>query len=73
MKKIIAMLLAIVMVLGLAACGGDKAPETTAPQGDTTPVETTPVETEPVAAGSVQCHGGIPSGNDSDETAAIYH
>ena len=53
MKKIIAMLLAIVMVLGLAACGGDKAPETTAPQGDTTPVETNPVETEPVAAGSV--------------------
>ena len=53
MKKIIAMLLAIVMVLGLAACGGDKAPETTAPQGDTTPVETTPVETQPAAAGSV--------------------
>ena len=53
MKKLIAMLLAIVMVLGLAACGGDKAPETTAPQGTTTPVETTPVETEPAAAGSV--------------------
>ena len=42
MKKIIALLLAVVMVLGLAACGGDKAPETTAPvagnNGDTTPV-----------------------------------
>ena len=31
MKKIIALLLAMVMVLGLAACGGEKAPETTAP------------------------------------------
>ena len=31
MKKIIAMLLALVMVLSLAACGGEKAPETTAP------------------------------------------
>ena len=42
MKKLIALLLAVVMVLGLAACGGDKAPETTAPS-ETTPVETTPV------------------------------
>ena len=30
MKKILAMLLALVMVLGLVACGGN-APETTAP------------------------------------------
>ena len=30
MKKIIAMMLAVVMVLSLAACGGEKAPETTA-------------------------------------------
>ncbi|MBR2048957.1 MAG: carbohydrate ABC transporter substrate-binding protein [Oscillospiraceae bacterium] len=48
MKKIIALLLAVVMVLGLAACG-EKTPETTAPQGNsgentpaTTPA-TTPV------------------------------
>ena len=27
MKKILAMLLALVMVLSLAACGGEKAPE----------------------------------------------
>ena len=37
MKKIIAMLLAMVMVLSFAACGGEKAPETTAPAGETTP------------------------------------
>ena len=30
MKRVIAMLLALCMVLGLAACGGEKAPETTA-------------------------------------------
>ena len=31
MKKFLAMLLALTMVLSLAACGGEKAPETTAP------------------------------------------
>ena len=41
MKKIIALLLAVVMVLGLAACGGDKAPETTAPVAGTDAPETT--------------------------------
>ena len=43
MKKLIALLLAVVMVLGLVACGNSDAPETTAPaaNGDTTPVETT--------------------------------
>ena len=48
MKKIIAMLLAVMMVVGLFAACGTKAPETTAPV-ETTPVETQPVETEPVA------------------------
>ena len=47
MKKFIALLLSLVMVLSLAACGGDKAPETTAPQDDAP--ETTPVDTQPVA------------------------
>ena len=42
MKKLIALLLALAMVMGLAACGGEKAPETTAPVADTTPVETEP-------------------------------
>ena len=43
MKKLIALLLACVMVLGLVACGTD-APETTAPQAGTEPA---PVETQP--------------------------
>ena len=34
MKKIIALMLALVMVLGLVACAGEKAPETTAPNAD---------------------------------------
>ena len=34
MKKIIALMLALVMVLGLVACGVEKAPETTAPKAD---------------------------------------
>ena len=46
MKKIIAMLLAMVMVLSFAACEGQPAP-TDAP---TTPATTTPATTEPVAA-----------------------
>ena len=41
MKKIIALVLALVMALGLVACG-NTAPETTAPDaGESTPVETT--------------------------------
>ena len=44
MKKFLALLLAFVMVLGLVACDGEKAPETTAPQGgENTPADTTPV------------------------------
>ena len=46
MKKIIAMLLAMVMVLSFAACESQPAP-TDAP---TTPATTTPATTEPVAA-----------------------
>ena len=41
MKKILAMLLALVMVMGLVACGTD-APETTAPAETTDPAESTP-------------------------------
>ena len=46
MKKFIALFLSLVMILGLVACGGEKAPETTAPAGETTPVETQPVAAE---------------------------
>ena len=57
MKKLIAMLLAVVMVLGLAACGGNTAPAET--QAPAAPAETkaaaeAPAETEaPAATGSV--------------------
>ena len=47
MKKLIAMLLACVMVLGLVACGGN-APETTAP-ADNAPETTAPVAEGPEA------------------------
>ena len=36
MKKLIALLLATIMVFGLVACGGETAPETTGAAGDTT-------------------------------------
>ena len=48
MKKLIAMLLACVMVLGLVACG-TKPAETTAPAGDNTPETTAPVAEGPEA------------------------
>ena len=53
MKKLIAMLLALVMVLGLGACGGAKTEETQAAAPET---EAAAVETEAAAeapAGSV--------------------
>ena len=40
MKKIIALLLALVMVLGLAACGTNTAPETTASAAEGTEATT---------------------------------
>ena len=56
MKKLIAMLLAMVMVLGLVACGGNTAPETEAPAveapSDEAPATEAPA-TEAPAAGSV--------------------
>ena len=71
MKKIIAMLLAVMMVVGMfAACGTD-APETTAPAA---PVESTPETTAPVADGGdeeiptliwYQVGGGQPANYDS--------
>ena len=50
MKKLIAMLLALVMVLGLAACAESEPVETPAePTPSETPAEPTPSETEPAA------------------------
>ena len=50
MKKLIAMLLALVMVVGLCACTVEKPVETTAPAAQ----ETTPVETNAPAAENVE-------------------
>ena len=55
MKKLIAMLLALVMVLGLVACASQEPAETPAEPtpSETTPTEPTPSETEPEVKGSV--------------------
>ena len=45
MKKLIALLLAAVMVLGLVACGGNTTPETTKP-ADNTPADSQPAEVQ---------------------------
>ena len=52
MKKLIALLLALTMVLGLAACGGTSAPAATeAPAADNTPAATdAPVEDATMSA-----------------------
>ena len=51
MKKLIAMLLALVLVMGLVACGNTTAPETTpAATEDTTAAEDTAAATEDTAA-----------------------
>ena len=57
MKKIIALLLALVMVLGLAACGGNKAPETTAPaaQNGETPAETVTIKVAAIETAYGSC------------------
>ena len=54
MKKFLALLLALVMVFALAACGGGDDPVTTDPAGTTDPgtTETDPAATEPAEAGT---------------------
>ena len=52
MKKFLALLLALVMVFALAACGGGDDPVTTDPAGTTDPAETDPAATEPAEAGT---------------------
>ena len=48
MKKIVSLLLVLAMMMAFAACGAQKAPETTAPA--TQPVETTEAPVETTAA-----------------------
>ncbi|HIS97022.1 MAG TPA: ABC transporter substrate-binding protein, partial [Candidatus Scatomorpha pullistercoris] len=68
MKKFLALLLALVMVFALAACGEPAAEETT-PAGE----ETTPAGEEPSAAGSVYYLNFKPEQNDQwVELAELY-
>ena len=53
MKKLIAMLLALTFVFGLAACGS----EVETPETETQPVETTPAETEPAETEPAETEG----------------
>ena len=50
MKKILAMLLALVMVMGLVACGETKPAETKAPAETNAPAESTPAESNPTVS-----------------------
>jgi len=61
MKKLIALLLALVMVIGLVACGAEKAPVEETPVEDA-PVEEAPVEEAPVEDAPVEeapAEGGL--------------
>ena len=53
MKKLIALLLALVMVLGLVACGAAETPATEAPAGNDAPAATEAAKAESAEAGSV--------------------
>ena len=53
MKKLIAMLLAMVMVLGLVACAAKTEPAAETPAAET-PAEETPAEETPAAEGAVK-------------------
>ena len=70
MKKILAMLLAMVMVIGLVACGGGSAPApaTTAPKADA-PVDT---PTEP-AEDDAADEGGTVSDLPRNESGCAFH
>ena len=52
MKKIVSIMLVLVMVLSLAACGGKTEPATTTAPAGTTPAGTTPAQTGSELAGT---------------------
>ena len=74
MKKLIAMLLALVMVLGLAACGGSSAPAATeAPATQAPAAEATATDAAPAAAGRVYYLNFKPEADATmQELAALY-
>lgn len=53
MKRLICMILALVLVLALCACGAEKAPETTVPSEEATAAPTVAEETQAVEDGKV--------------------
>ena len=72
MKKIIALVLALVMVMALAACGND-APETTAPVAGN---ETTPVAPETTAPSAPETNAPTttpvqPSNPETGDVSAV--
>lgn len=64
MKKIIALALALVMMLGLVACGGNDAAETTVPAGESTPA------TDGATTGATT--DGAPAANLSDVKVSVF-
>ena len=74
MKKLIAMLLALVMGLGLAACGGSSAPAATeAPATQAPAAEAPATEAAPAAAGRVYYLNFKPEADATmQELAALY-
>lgn len=75
MKKLIALILALTMVLTLAACGSQETPETTAApaatEGTEAPVVTEVPETEPAATEEGELDGGTDIGVASSEPFAL--
>ena len=71
MKKLLAILLALTMVLGLAACGGGGDQGTTTPPADTTEKE--PADTQPSGGGDTITLWTYPIGNwgQEDKVKAI--
>lgn len=67
MKKVLAVLLALVMVLSLAACGGNGGETTTAAEGDTSAADTTAAEGDASAADTTAAAGDTSA---ADTTAA---
>ena len=64
MKKIIALALALVMMLGLVACGGNDAAETTVPAGESTPAAD--------GAATSATTDGEPAANLSDVKVSVF-
>ena len=74
MKKIVAMLLVLVMVLSFAACAKTEAPETTAAPETTVAPETEPavVETEPAAAAAMTYEEYMAAPMDAEVVIETY-